>query len=480
MGKYKQHFLMIVMSITVGISGIPVISASSNNINMPTNENESEAVPQEESVPHGWLLENGDWYYYDEAGQKVTGWKLINSKYYYMYEDGRMASDTWVGDYYVNVDGTWTKTKQPAKWIKDSTGWWYRNEDGSYPVNCWKEIKGIWYFFNKQGYMKTGWLYNYGQWYWLADSGAMQTGWQYVNGKWYYLEADGHMLTGWKKLNGIWYYLNSLGKMVTGKNTINGLKYYFNQWGAMAELDVSDVITNALKPVGNTLYVWGGGWNEADNGSGETAVHIGVWSQWKEYFDNNKNNYSYRPGQIAWENGHREFRFWGLDCSGYLGWMTYNSVKNGKNSSGYVVEASKIAGSLADYGFGYTSTCTPNSTFYPGDIVSINGHCFLCLGQCQDGSVLILHSTPNGGVQMSGTVKGNGSSQASKLATQFMQQYYTDWWKYFGKEGKQSVSAERYLYGTKFSWKNAGAVYDSQNLKAKSADQILDYIRMIQ
>lgn len=245
----------------------------------------------------------------------------------------------------------------------------------------------------------------------------------------------------------------------------------------MAELDISDVISNALKPVGNTLYVWGGGWNKADNGSGETALHNGVWPQWKEYYENNKNNYSYRPGQTAWENGNREYRFWGLDCSGYLGWVIFNSVKNGKDSNGYVTSAKWIAGSLAGYGFGTAAACTLNSTFYPGDIVSTNGHCFLCLGQCRDGSVLILHSTPNGGVQMGGTVNGSSSSLASKLAQSFMQQYYPDWWEYFGREGRQGVNAGTYLYGTKFSWQNHGAIYDSRSLKSKSAEQIMDYIQ---
>ena len=49
--------------------------------------------------------------------------------------------------------------------------------------------------------------------------------------------------------------------MLTGTHRINGSNYYFNQSGAMAEMELSDLIADALKPVGNTLYVWGGGWN---------------------------------------------------------------------------------------------------------------------------------------------------------------------------------------------------------------------------
>ncbi|RGY78941.1 hypothetical protein DXA18_13955 [Dorea sp. AM58-8] len=62
--------------------------------------------------------------------------------------------------------------------------------------------------------------------------------------------------------------------MLTGTHSINASNYYFNQSGAMAEIELSDLIADALKPVGNTLYVWGGGWNVPDNGSGETALHM--------------------------------------------------------------------------------------------------------------------------------------------------------------------------------------------------------------
>ena len=66
-----------------------------------------------------------------------------------------------------------------------------------------------------------------------------------------------------------------------------------------------------------------------------------------------------------------------------------------------------------------------------------------------------------------------------RLAQSFMQQYYPDWWTYFGKEGRQVVNAKVYLYGTKLTWQNAGAVYDSQGLQWKSADQMVEYIKTI-
>ena len=41
-------------------------------------------------------------------------------------------------------------------WRKDSTGWWYINNDGSYTTNGWQQINNEWYYFDDKGYMVTG------------------------------------------------------------------------------------------------------------------------------------------------------------------------------------------------------------------------------------------------------------------------------------------------------------------------------------
>lgn len=240
--------------------------------------------------------------------------------------------------------------------------------------------------------------------------------------------------------------------------------------------DLAAFLHNVLKPVGSTLYVWGGGWNAADDGSGETALHVGVWPEWKTWFHRHRNGYSYVPGRISWENGNREQRFFGLDCSGYIGWCVYNSMRQNRNPSGYVVPGVEMAASLAGYGYGSVAKCTSLDTFKPGDIVSLKGHCFICLGQCEDGSVLIVHSTPNGGVQVSGTVSEGRNSQASGLAVDFMQRYYPEWWESFGCEGRQAVDAFVYLNGAKFSWNMEAIMTDEQNLRNRSACEVLKYL----
>ena len=52
---------------------------------------------------------------------------------------------------------TWPNEAEKTGWIRDGAGWWRRNEDGTYPANCWELINHHWYLFNPDGYMCTGW-----------------------------------------------------------------------------------------------------------------------------------------------------------------------------------------------------------------------------------------------------------------------------------------------------------------------------------
>ena len=106
-----------------------------------------------------WKLVNGQWYWFNGNGYMVTGWNWIGGSCYYMYESGAMASNTWIGDYYVNASGAWVqgKTKEQAKWIKSGDRWWYRHADGNYTRNGWELIGDNWYLFDSAGWMLTGW-----------------------------------------------------------------------------------------------------------------------------------------------------------------------------------------------------------------------------------------------------------------------------------------------------------------------------------
>lgn len=63
-----------------------------------------------------------------------------------------------------------------GKWEQNQEGRWiYRNEDGTFTQNGWKEIAGKWYFFDPEGLMQTGWIQWDGKEYYCSENGDMLT-----------------------------------------------------------------------------------------------------------------------------------------------------------------------------------------------------------------------------------------------------------------------------------------------------------------
>lgn len=122
-----------------------------------------------------------------------------------------------------------------AGWKHNSKGWWYRNEDGSWPADRWMKIDGSWYHFDEKGYMQTGWLFDEGYWYYLRSGGKMASGWVKSKGVWYHMAKSGKMQNnGWFKIRGKWYYLNKDGAMHTGWLSWKNKRYYLRESGEMA------------------------------------------------------------------------------------------------------------------------------------------------------------------------------------------------------------------------------------------------------
>ena len=141
-------------------------------------------------------------------------------------------------------------TVQAAGWKQNKNGYWWQENDYSYPKNQWKTIYGKQYHFNSKGYMDTDWTKVDGKWYyfggkndgakktywqkvrgkyyWLGRDGVMRTGWQNVYGKYYWLGGsnDGAMKTGWQKVGGKYYLLGNNGDMKSGWQTVYRKKYY--------------------------------------------------------------------------------------------------------------------------------------------------------------------------------------------------------------------------------------------------------------
>ena len=49
------------------------------------------------------------------------------------------------------------QAKKKDGWNKGQYGYWWQDEDGSWPANEWRLINHHYYLFNRDGYMVTGW-----------------------------------------------------------------------------------------------------------------------------------------------------------------------------------------------------------------------------------------------------------------------------------------------------------------------------------
>lgn len=189
------------------------------------------------------------------------------------------------------------------------------------------------------------------------------------------------------------------------------------------EHSMENLLLTAKQPVGNTMYVWGGGWNEEDTGAGIEAVTIGVSPQWKKFTELQDSSYNFKDTEYQIHDG--------LDCSGYVGWVIYNVFETTNGSSeedGYVVKATSMAETFAGLGWGTYRKESQVTEWKPGDIMSMEGHVWICLGMCEDGSVLLMHSSPPG-VRICGTYMADGrKSQAVELAEQCMRENYPLWY----------------------------------------------------
>ncbi len=58
----------------------------------------------------GWIPYENTWYYSNEKGELQTGWIMdVPGEYYYLYENGSLAVDTWIDEYYVDQNGLWVQ-----------------------------------------------------------------------------------------------------------------------------------------------------------------------------------------------------------------------------------------------------------------------------------------------------------------------------------------------------------------------------------
>ena len=455
----------------------------------------------------GWLLYDDNWYWFDDNGvMMASGWKEINNNLYYFQSWGGMytgihtiggtkyAFQSWGGlyhdqtftiggkTYYANSDGTFA-----TGWVQNGGKTYYFDEDGTSHTG-WLLLDGTHYWINANGTRRDDELFQYdGNYYYVDKNGVMATsGWVYwdynyyyprswggmyknafitYDNNLYYLGSDSKMAIGWQSIGGNTYYFRNWGGMITGKQVIDGKTYVFDEDGKLvqspdgfepsAQIGVRTVrnfLKNALLPLGNTLYIWGGGHTDAE------AESYGVNAQWKQFFNTQNSTYNY--SDHLYEYGK------GLDCSGYVGWTAHQVTKEYATTT-----STGMPAYFARKGWGTCVTGDTSQKFTPGDVVSKSGHVWIVIGQCSDGSVVVIHATPPY-IQLGGTVSSTGSinSEAIELANEYMKMYYPVAYERYGVK----VLDRSYLTGVNhFTW-SSSILSDSEGYRRKKPAEILN------
>ena len=125
-------------------------------------------------------------------------------------------------------------------WQRDQHGWWYRNNDGSYPASKWEMINGSWYHFNTYGYMETGWINDGGTWYYCSDNGNMAHD-TWIDGV-YYVGSNGAMYVNTTTPDG--YKVGTDGRYIASSRSGNSFLPKNEIVGTYEYIEETDYINN--------------------------------------------------------------------------------------------------------------------------------------------------------------------------------------------------------------------------------------------
>ena len=317
------------------------------------------------------------WFYLTADGNRAeNGWLIVGGKDYYFNEAGKLATKTWVGQYYVTESGT--KAKEQWVFNQEQESWYYLKSDGQKAQNEWiqqgqekyylkadgKMAKDEWitqgenqYYINSQGKMlknawlgksyisengnkvKQAWIYddNYSSWFYLQQDGTYaENRWLTIDGKDYHFKSGGYLSTErwidrfyvaksgaklksewlFDKNYNSWFYLKADGTYAEkGWQTIKGKDYHFKSGGYLSTetwIDRSYVTSSGAKA--------GKGWLFDKN-----------YNSW--FYINSDGNYANK--EWLWDNG-----YYYLKSGGYMAaseWVWY------KNNWFYLKSNGKMA-----------------------------------------------------------------------------------------------------------------------------------------
>ena len=491
----------------------PVMAEALTTTGFRTIDGYTYYVKADGSYHTGFLELEGKIYYFYSSGKQCKGWLTKNGSKYYFYKNSDPLKCTmatgWMKDSQGNKRFFTSKGIMATGFYKIDDKTFYFSKKNGIAKKGWLTYYDNKYFFNTTsgrmytdkmvvnpngvkrylgptGKMVRGWYtFEEGKKRYFKKSpidGAMAVGWFTYSGSLYYLDPEtGFAKTGWvtRASNGNRYYMNPDNGGAMAKSctlVIDGDTYKFDQNG-IATLETSagqttqqtdgrktikNYLLGALQPVGQALYIWGGGWTD--------STRKGVSPRWKEWYDSNNSSYNY--------NNYRDLsvtnRVKGLDCSGFVGWSAYQVMHTTSGVGyGYTVVSGEVGSSYKALGWGTIVTqsmlASTNYKLVAGDVGYNDGHTWIVIGQCSDKSIVIVHSTPQAGCQIAGTPtpEGNYLSEAISLAEKYMSRYpgYT-------KYDYHTSSGNYVRNGNYLRW-NTATLADPEGYRNMNAAQIL-------
>lgn len=190
---------------------------------------------------------------------------------------------------------------------------------------------------------------------------------------------------------------------------------------------VKNFLKVAIAPIGNTLYVAGGGYGLEGRNKRGFSSKIGISPQWRYFYERTVKNIDLSKSKYRIHSG--------LDCSGYVGFAIYNSLEVWDFSNSYQAYTNILLTHLYKKGLGDYIPKSRVKDYKVGDIMSTfngdYGHTWIVLGTCDDGSIVVVHSSQSG-VKLSGSLRPDlkKPSQAHELAKKYMKKYYPIWTRY--------------------------------------------------
>ena len=227
-------------------SGVPNLKEQNQSDEVQSLEEKNVEIPSN-STP-GWLLKEGDWYYYDLNGTRASGWRYIGNVWYYFNGDNISKPGVMSKSTHQLINGNMfvfdASGAMQTGWILESEGWYYADGSGAL-ANGWRYVNGAWYYLDGSNTEHPYLMLNNtkktiaGCDYYFVNGGAMRTGWILEPEGWYYADGSGALANGWRYVNGAWYYLDGSNTehpylmLNNTKKTIAGCDYYFANGGAM-------------------------------------------------------------------------------------------------------------------------------------------------------------------------------------------------------------------------------------------------------